>query len=97
MIMRKVGDTISVRTTVKENGTVKVITGGTAKARLKGRSTGVTLDATVTLTEMEGIIDADFAPTSVVDNYEFGCRLTLNDEIQTVSTDTFKIIPSVYS
>ena len=97
MISRKVGDTISVRTTVKENGSVKVITGGTATARLKGKSTGTTIDATITMTGATGLIDADFAATSVVDRYEFDCRLTLSDEIQTVATETFNIIPSVYS
>ena len=97
MIARKVGETISVRTTVKENGTAKVITGGTATARIKGRSTKTILDATVVLTGASGIIDADFAATATVDKYDFECRLTLNDEVQTVSTAAFNITGSVYT
>lgn len=96
MIHRRVGETISVRTTVKENGAAKVITGGTGKARMRGRSTGKTLDGTITLTGASGIIDADFAATDTVDKYDFECVLTLNDEVQVVATEVFNITASVY-
>ena len=96
MISRKVGDTISVRTTVKENGTIKVITGGTAKARLQGRPSGPTLDATIPLTELARTFDAAFAATSLVDAYALGCRLTLTHDLQTVPAAAGNPLPSVY-
>ena len=96
MIKRKVGETISVRTTVKENGSAKVITGGTGKARLKGRSSQKVIDATITLTGASGIIDADFAAPDTVDKYDFECVLTFNSEVQVVSCDVFNIVESVY-
>lgn len=97
MITRKVGETISVRTTVKENGSAKDITGGTGKARLLGRSSGQSIDATITLTEASGIIDADFSAPSYVDKYDFQQFLTLSDETQCVSDEVFNITKSVYS
>lgn len=97
MIRRRVGETISVRTTVKEGGSAKVITGGTATARIKGRSTKTILDATMTLTGASGIIDADFAATTTEDKYDFECWLTLGGEVQMVSSTTFNITESVYT
>ena len=97
MIKRYTGETISVRTIVKEDGAVKVITGGTAKARLKGRSSLTTIDATIALTGASGIIDADFAAPTVADKYDFECVLTLSDEVQVVSTETFNVVQSVYA
>ncbi len=97
MITRKVGETISVRTTVKENGSVKDITGGTAKARLRGRSQNKDIDATITLTGSTGIIDADFAAPDTIDKYDFQCFLTLSTETQCVSADVFNITKSIYS
>ena len=96
MITRKVGENISVQVSVKRAGTALPITGGTAKARLKGRSTKRTIDATITLTEASGLIDAAFAPASYADTYDFECFLTLNSVEQCVSATTFNIVGSVY-
>lgn len=95
-IRRKVGETIDVRVTVKSAGAVLSLSGGTAKARMRGRSTRATLDAEITLTEASGLIDANFPATSTADMYDFECFLTLNDEVQCVATQTFNIVESVY-
>ncbi len=97
MIEKRVGETINVRTTVKEAGAVKDITGGTAKARLRGRSSGQDIDGTVTLTGSTGIIDANFAAPSNIDKYDFQCFLTLSDETRCVSINVYNITKSVYS
>ena len=96
MITRKVGENISVRVPVTQSGTALAITGGTAKARLKGRSTKRVIDATIALTEESGLIDATFAPASYADVYDFQCFLTLNSTEQCVSATTFNVVASVY-
>jgi len=95
-IKRKIGETISVRVPVKRDDVALPITGGTAKARLKGRSTNIAIDAVVTLTEATGIIDAVFAAATIPDQYDFECVLTLNGTVQCVSQQTFNITESVY-
>ena len=96
MISKRVGETLSVRTTVKENGSAKDITGGTGKARLRGKSSDVIIDGTISLTGSTGLIDATFAAPSIVDRYEFECFLTLSDETQMVSSQVFNFNKSVY-
>lgn len=96
MITKTVGETLSVRTTVKENGSAKDITGGTAKARLRGRSHDVVIDGTISLTGATGLIDATFAAPTTVDKYDFEQFLTLDTETQMVSRDVFNYIKSVY-
>lgn len=95
-INRKVGETISVRVPVRQAGSALAITGGTAKARLRGRSTQRVIDATITLTEATGLIDADFAAATYADTYDFQCFLTLNGSEQCVAAQTFNITESVY-
>lgn len=97
MIKRKTGETISIRVTVKENGVVKNITGGTAKARMKGRNTGTISEGTVAITGASGHIDADYTAFTTADIYDFECVLTYDGETQCVSSQPFSIVRSVYA